>query len=116
MNKLYNSGDYNNLHFEYVGPTKDVSFYRYMDSKELFNAIKKFQIKFSDAKNLKNEFLNKLNDIKIGKKAIKQKKAINKITILEKKLLIFLETILRCYLMLITIQKIVKLREKDLRY
>ena len=116
MNKLYNSVDYNNLHFEYVGPTKDVSFYRYMDSKELFNAIKKFQIKFSDAKNLKNEFLNKLNDIKIGKKAIKQKKAINKITILEKKLLIFLETILRCYLMLITIQKIVKLREKDLRY
>ena len=116
MNKLYNSVDHNNLHFEYVGPTEDGSFYRYMDSKELFNAKNKFQIKFIDAKNLKNEFLNKLNDIKIGKKTIKQKKAINKITILEKKLLIFLQTILRCYLMLITIQKIVKLREKDLRY
>ena len=51
MNKLYNIVDYNNLHFEYVGPTKDVSFYRYMDSKQLFNAIKKFQMKFSDAKN-----------------------------------------------------------------
>ena len=41
MNKLYDSVDYNNLKFEYVGPTKDVSFYEYMDSKELFNAIKK---------------------------------------------------------------------------
>ena len=26
MNKLYDSVDYNNLKFEYVGPTKDVSF------------------------------------------------------------------------------------------
>ena len=41
MSELYDSVDYNNLKFEYVGPTKDVSFYEYMDSKELFNAIKK---------------------------------------------------------------------------
>ena len=41
MNKLYDSVDYNKLGFEYMGPTKDVSFYEYMDSKELFNAIKK---------------------------------------------------------------------------
>ena len=34
--------DYNNLKFEYVGLTKDVSFYEYMNSKELFNAIKKY--------------------------------------------------------------------------
>ena len=40
MNKLYDSVDYNNLKFEYVGPTKDVSFYEYRDSKELFNAIR----------------------------------------------------------------------------
>ena len=40
MSELYDSVDYNNLNFEYVGPTKDVSFYEYMDSKELFNAIK----------------------------------------------------------------------------
>ena len=33
MNKLYDSVDYNNLKFEYVGPTEDVSFYEYMDSK-----------------------------------------------------------------------------------
>ena len=33
MNKLYDSVDYNNLNFEYVGSTEDVSFYEYMDSK-----------------------------------------------------------------------------------
>ena len=41
MSELYDSVDYNNLKFEYIGPTKDVSFYDYMNSKELFNAIKK---------------------------------------------------------------------------
>ena len=40
----------------------------YMDSKELFNAIKNNQIKFSEVKNKQNEFLNKLSNIKIGKK------------------------------------------------
>ena len=40
MSELYDSVDCNDLNFEYVGPTKDVSFYEYMDSKELFNAIK----------------------------------------------------------------------------
>ena len=66
MNKLYDSVDYNKLKFEYMGPTKDVSFYEYMDSKELFNAIKNNQIKFSELKNKQNEFLNKLSNIKIG--------------------------------------------------
>ena len=73
MSKLYDSVDYSNLKFEYVGPTKDVSFYEYKDSKELFNAIKNNQIKFSEVKNKQNKFLNKLNDIKVGKKTIKQK-------------------------------------------
>ena len=41
MNKLYDSVHYNNLKFEYICPTKDVSFYEYMNSKELYNAIKK---------------------------------------------------------------------------
>ena len=36
MSELHDSVDYNNLKFEYVGPTKDLSFYEYMDSKELF--------------------------------------------------------------------------------
>ena len=41
MKELYDSVDYKNLKFEFAGPTKDVSFYEYMDSKESFNAIKK---------------------------------------------------------------------------
>ena len=40
MCKLYDSVDYNNLRFEYVGSTKDVSFFEYKNSKKLFNAIK----------------------------------------------------------------------------
>ena len=34
MNELYESVHYNNLKFEYVGPTKDVSICEYMDSRE----------------------------------------------------------------------------------
>ena len=41
MNKLYDSVGYDNLKFEYVSRNKDVSFYGYRDSKDLFNAIKK---------------------------------------------------------------------------
>ena len=33
MRELYDSVDYNNIDFESVGPTKDVSFYGYMNSK-----------------------------------------------------------------------------------
>ena len=40
MSELYDSVDYNNLKFEYIGPTKDSIFYEYIDSKERFNAIK----------------------------------------------------------------------------
>ena len=75
MSKLYASVDYNNLDFEYVGPTKDVSFYEYMDSKELFNAIRKSRIKFTEAKNKQNEFLNKISNIKIGKKNSRTKRS-----------------------------------------
>ena len=66
MNDLQDSVDY-----------KDLKFYEYRDSKELFNAIKNSQIKFSDAKNKQNEFLNKLSNIKIGKKTPEQKEIIN---------------------------------------
>ena len=76
MSKFYEILDYNNLKFEYVGSTKDVSFYEYMDSKELFNAIKNNQIKFSEVKNKQNEFLNKLSNIKIVKKTSKTKSLI----------------------------------------
>ena len=77
MTELYDSVDYNNLIFKYVGPTKYVSFYEYMNSKDLFNTIKSSQIKFSDAQNKQNEILNKLDNIKIGRKTIQQEKVIN---------------------------------------
>ena len=51
-----------------MGPTEVVSFYEYKDSKELFNAIKDNQINFDDAVKRQNEYLNKLCNIKIGKK------------------------------------------------
>ena len=74
MNKLYNSVNYNNLKFEYVGPTKDVSFYGYLDSKERFNAIKNNQLKFNDVLKKQNKLLNKITDAKIGKKLVSKKK------------------------------------------
>ena len=45
--------------------------------KNFFNLIKNNQIKFSEVKNKQNEFLNKLNNIKIGKKTTEQKEVIN---------------------------------------
>ena len=63
--ELHDSVDDNNLRFEYVGPTKDVGFYGYKDSKELFNAIKNNQIKFSEVKE------------KMGKTTAEQKEVIN---------------------------------------
>ena len=74
MSKLFDSVDYNNLKFEYVGSTKDVRFYEYKDSKEFFKAIKNNQIKISEVKNKQNEFLNKLSNIKIGKKNYRTKR------------------------------------------
>ena len=74
MSELYDSIDYSNLNFDYVGNTKDVSFYEYENFKELFNAIKNNQIKISEVKNEQNEFLNKLNNIKIGKKNYRTKR------------------------------------------
>ena len=44
MSELHDSVDYNNLNFEYVGPTKSVMFYGYMDSKQLFNKFKKIRL------------------------------------------------------------------------
>ena len=74
MNELHEIVCYNNLKFEYVGPTKDVSLYEYMDSKELFNAIKSNQIKFGEVKDKQSNFLKKLNEVKMGKKMMEKKK------------------------------------------
>ena len=81
MKKSYDSVDYNNLKFEYVGPTEDVSINEYKDSKELFNAIKDNQINSDDAVKRQNEFLNKLNNIKIGKKTPEQSETIDNLEI-----------------------------------
>ena len=67
----------NNLKFEYVDPTKDVSFYEYRDSKELFNATKINYINFSEVKNKQNSSLENLNEVKIGQKTAEQKKVID---------------------------------------
>ena len=99
MKELYDSVDYNNLKFVYVGPTENVSFYEYKDSKELFNAIKDNRISFDDAVKRQKEFLNKLSNTKIGKKILEQKEVINNIENLEKRLLIFLEIMEKCFLM-----------------
>ena len=69
MNELYESADNNKLYFEHVGPTKYVKFYEYMDSKELFDKLKNGQLKFDDALERQKQLLNKINDVKIGKKA-----------------------------------------------
>ena len=75
MKELYASVDYNNSKFDYAGITKDVRFYEYKDSKELFNAIKKNNhIKFGDVKNKQNELQRKLSNIKIGKKSYQTKR------------------------------------------
>ena len=118
MNKFYDSVDYNNLKFEYISRAKDVHFYEYRDSKELFNAIRDNKIGFSEAKNKQNDFFSKLINIKIGIKTLEQEKIIisKDFTFLGKNLLIFLETILKCYLMQITELNKMRLREKDLKY
>ena len=77
MSELYHSVDQNNLKFEFVGPTKAVSFYEHTDSKELFNKIRDNQIEFSEAKNKQNDFLKILNEVKITKKNDKQKEVID---------------------------------------
>ena len=74
MIELYDKIDYNNLNFEYVGPTNNIRFYEYLDSKELFNKIKINQIRFSEVKNKQNDLLEKLNKVKIGKKELPNKK------------------------------------------
>ena len=60
MKELHGKVDYKNLKFDYIGPTNDVSFYEYKDSKELFSAIKNNQINFDDALKRQNEFPNKM--------------------------------------------------------
>ena len=63
-----------------MGSTKDVSFYKYRDCKELFIAIKNNQTGHDEAIKKTRWVLNNLNNIKIGKKTTKQKRVANNIT------------------------------------
>ena len=117
MNKLYDSVDYNTLKFVYVGPTEDISFYEYKNSKERFNAIRDNKIGFSEAKNKKNDFLNKLTNIKIGRKTLEQEKIINNLErFYVSRQEVINEAILKCYLMQITVLNKMRLKEQDLKY
>ena len=71
---MYKSVNKNKLYFEYVGPTEDVSFTEYYDSKELFNEIKNNGLKFDDALKRQKELLKKINEVKMGNKTLEQKK------------------------------------------
>ena len=98
MNELYDNVDYDNIKFEYIGPTKDASFYEYRNSKELLNAIKNNQIKFDDTLKIRKELLNKISDAKQVKKLPNKKKRLIiliNFTIPEMKFSIFLETVLK---------------------
>ena len=54
MNKLCETVDMKKLHFKYESNSIDVSFYEFMDSKELFNKTENNQINFEDALKNKN--------------------------------------------------------------
>ena len=56
------------LHDSFHPKNNDVSFYGYRNSKEVFSIIKNNQINFDDELKRQNKFLNKLSNIKIGKK------------------------------------------------
>ena len=69
MNDLYEIVDKNKLKFEYIGNTKDVSFYEYMDSKERFDKIKNKQLKFDDTTKKREKLLNKINKVKVSRES-----------------------------------------------
>ena len=75
MSKIYDSVDYNNLKYECVSKNKNVSFYEYIDSKQLFSAIRNNQINFDDVVIRQDEFLNKLSNIKTGEKNSRTKRS-----------------------------------------
>ena len=79
MNELRESVNKNKLYFEYVGPTKDLSFYEYSDSKELFNELKDNRIRFNGALKKQQELLKKRKNLKIGGKTPEQKKVIENV-------------------------------------
>ena len=74
MNEFYESVDKNKLYFEYVGSTKDVSLYKYYDSKILFNEMKSNWLRFDEALKKQEELQKKKNEVRMGNKTPEQKK------------------------------------------
>ena len=74
MNEFYESVDKNKLYFEYVGSTKDVSLYKYYDSKILFNEMKSNRLRFDEALKKQEELQKKKNEVRMGNKTPEQKK------------------------------------------
>ena len=100
MNELYESADKNKLYFDYVGNTKDVRFYEYMDSEELFNELKANRIIFDETlkKKKQKELVKKINEVKMGKQTFEQEKVITNLESLYKSredVFNFLETMLK---------------------
>ena len=99
--------------------TKDVSFYEYMDSKKIFNAIKNNQIKFSEVKNKQNNFLKKLNEVKIVKRTYEPKKVIDnhdKFYLSREGVINFFRDRMKMLSMLIMMQNEIKQQEQDIKY
>ena len=78
---MYKAVVKNKLYFEYEGLTKKVILYEYMDPKELFDQLKNGQVKYDDVLKRQEEFLKKLNEVKIGTKTDDQKEVINNLDI-----------------------------------
>ena len=77
MNELYESVDQKKSYFEYVGNTKDGSFYEYMYYRELFAELKDNLLRIDEALIKQQELLKKINEVKIGNKILEQKEVIN---------------------------------------
>ena len=91
-----------------------------MDSKQLFSVIKNYQINFDDVVKKQNEFLNKLSNVKIGKKkTLKQKGVVNnpeKFYLSREEVINFFKDMEKWFLMQPANRKKMKLREQELRY
>ena len=74
---MYDKVDNNKLYFNYVGFSKHASFYEYMDSKELFNESKDKRARFNDALKKQQEFLKKINEVKMVNETPEEKEVIN---------------------------------------
>ena len=90
-----------------------------MDSKELFNAVKNDRVGFDYVLKIQKELLNKISDVKIGKKTPEQRKVIgnlNKFYLSREEVINFLEIILKWSFMQNTNQNKTKEQEQDLKY